>query len=197
MKPFAARSWTRRHGLIFSAVAVTLANIYPLFGIGRRSEFDWRSYRCNYSSFEGVWLWLGPVLLGIFLLFPNVIVIITTLALLYKVKKATGVHRRAVMTLVPISAIYLISYAPIGIYWVAESTFQQGDHYLTLNRFGSTVKFLNNSLNPLVYLISLRSFRKFVKRLCGKCDCSKQVAQDTMVDSKSLSPDIRVMHRDV
>ena len=173
---------------------MTLANIYPLIGIGRRTEFDWRSYRC-YSSSEGVWAWLGPVLLGISLLFPNVIVIITTLALLYKVKKATGVHRRDVTTLVPISIIYLVSYAPIGVYWVAESAFRQGGHYLSLNRFGSLVKFLNNSLNPIVYFISLRSFRGFVQRLCARCDCSRSVAGDTL-GSRSLSLDVRA-HRDV
>ena len=168
MFPLRARSWTRRHGLVFCVASVMLANVYPVMAAYRPTQFDWRCYRCAYQNVgpNSVWNWLGPLCISLFLLLPNVVVIVTTGFLLYYVKKVSGENKQAILTLVPVSIVYIISYAPIGVYFVAETGLANGAEalYSAMNRYGMMIKFLNNSANPLIYFFTLRSFREFIVR---------------------------------
>eukprot|EP00116_Pleurobrachia_bachei_P007481 sb/3467743/ len=123
MFPLRARSWTRRHGMVFCVISVVLANVYPVMAAYRPTQFDWRCYRCAYQTVDpkSVWTWLGPLCISLFLLLPNVVVIVTTGILLYYVKKVSGENKQAILTLVPVSIVYIVSYAPIGVYFVAET----------------------------------------------------------------------------
>ena len=132
--------------------------------------FDYRSYRCAYVHTPDHWAWLDPVNISVFLLLPTCIVVITTVWLLFYAGKVTGAHKKAVFTMLPVSIVFCLSYAPIGTYFVAEKWIIQNAEpdlhkdplYTSLYRYGMLIKFINNSANPIIYFVTVRSFRTFV-----------------------------------
>ena len=74
--------------------------------------------------------------------------------------------------MLPVSIVFCLSYAPIGTYFVAEKWIIENAEpepynnpwYTGLHRYGMLVKFINNSANPIIYFVTIQSFRKFVLR---------------------------------
>ncbi|XP_063690499.1 uncharacterized protein LOC134823079, partial [Bolinopsis microptera] len=154
------------------------ANIYPLHYavMCRTVYFDYRSYRCAYLHTLDEWEWLDPLSIFIFLLIPNIIVIVTAIWLLVYTHKMVGIHKQAVITMLTVSLVFCVSYAPVGVYFVAEKWIIEAagedKHedflYSKLYRYGMMLKFLNNSANPIIYYATITSFREFVKeRVCS------------------------------
>jgi len=174
MFPHRAFLRSKRTGHVIAFFVWMIAQLWSLESLARSVYFDYRSYRCAYlnPTPPGFWEWLDPLNVAVFLLVPNVIVIITTVWLLVLVKKSTGMNKQAVFTMLPVSIVFCVSCAPIGAYFVAEKWIMQaaGENmptdfwYRDLYRYGMLVKFANNSANPLIYYVTLRSFRQFVQR---------------------------------
>ena len=172
MFPLKARLRSFRMGVVISAVVWLVANLYPLQAVDRAVYFDYRSYRCGYVHTQDYWEWLDPVNISLFLHLPTIIVLITTIWLLFNVRKVTGAHKQAVFTMLPVSIVFCLSYAPIGTYFVAEKWIIENAEpepynnpwYTGLHRYGMLVKFINNSANPIIYFVTIQSFRKFVLR---------------------------------
>ena len=170
--PLYARLRTFKTGAIISGIVWVIANIYPLQAVKRGVYFDYRSYRCAYTHTFDHWEYLDPVNISVFLLLPTSIVFITTVWLLFYVKKVTGTNKQAVLTMLPVSIVFCLSYAPIGTYFVAEKWITENAEprlyddllYTTLYRYGMLVKFINNSANPIIYFFTIRSFREFVTK---------------------------------
>ena len=171
--PLHARSRSKNTGYLVAASMWVLANIYPLqCAVMRRPVyFDYRSYRCAYLHTLDLWEWLDPLNVFIFLLIPNIIVIVTAIWLLVYAHKMVGIHKQAVITMLTVSLVFCVSYAPIGVYFVAEKWIieaaGEGKHddflYSKLYRYGMMLKFLNNSANPVIYYATITSFREFVR----------------------------------
>lgn len=171
--PFRARLRSQNTGYILAASMWLFSNIYPLQNAAMRRTvyFDYRSYRCANLHTPDEWEWLDPLNTLIFFLTPNIIVVVTTVWLLVYTNKCAAIHKQAVVTMVTVSLVFCISYAPIGVYLVAEKWIIEaaGDRkhenffYLQLYRYGTLVKFINNSINPVIYYLTISSFRKFVR----------------------------------
>jgi hypothetical protein len=170
MFPLYARLRSFKKGATISAIVWLIANLYPLQAVKREVYFDYRSYRCAYVHSPDYWVWLDPVNISLFLLLPTFLVLVTTVWLLFFVRKVTGAHKQAVFTMVPVSVVFCLSYAPIGTYFVAEKwiienagSYPYNDAlYTSLYRYGMLIKFINNSANPIIYFFTIQSFRAFV-----------------------------------
>lgn len=165
-------------GVTVSTLVWFISNLPPLQALNRSVYFDYRSYRCAYKYTSDLWVWLEPVNISVFLVLPTAIIFVTTLGLLYYVRRITGVHKQAVLTLVPVSIVFFLSYAPIGGYFVAEYWIYQAalpqPHldplYTGLFRYGMLVKFVNNTANPVIYFFTIQSFRSFIMKRIFRLD---------------------------
>ena len=199
--PFRARLRTKNAGYLVAGIIWIVSNIYPLqcAAMRRSVYFDYRSYRCAYLSTPDVWEWLDPLNTMIFFLTPNIIVIVTTIWLLLYANKMKGLHKQAVLTMLTVSLVFCISYAPIGVYMVSEKwiTAAAGEDkhrdflYVQLYRYGTLVKFLNNSTNPIIYYATITSFREFVKeKVFGM---KKQSTDSYSMSSHTIAVSIRAV----
>ena len=173
MYPMQSRTRSKSTGYILAATMWVLSSIYPTqcAAMRRPVDFDYRSYRCAYLHTLDEWEWLDPLNIIVFLLVPNIIVIVTAVWLLVYANKIAGIHKQAVVTMLTVSFVFCVSYAPIGVYFVAEKWIIEaaGEDrhedllYTKLYRYGMLLKFLNNSVNPVIYYATITSFREFVK----------------------------------
>ena len=193
MFPLKARLRSFRTGVVISAVVWLIANLYPLQAVKRDVYFDYRSYRCAYEHTQDYWVWLDPVNISLFLLLPTFTVLITTIWLLFYVRKVTGAHKQAVFTMLPVSIVFCLSYAPIGTYFVAEKWIIENAEpepynnswYTGLHRYGMLVKFINNSANPIIYFVTIQSFRNFVLQKIFRVKVKSLDSQMTIRQSSS------------
>ena len=121
---------------------------------------------------------LLPFTALIFLVVPNVIVIVLTIMLLYKAKKAAKTHRRTLkwqgITTVGLTAfVHTLSFFPFIIYFTAEPFVKKhpqnpGPFFVEYYRVTNGLVILHVLSNFFVYSLTVESFRSFLKtRLCG------------------------------
>ena len=196
MFPLYARLRSFSKGVIISGAVWVIANLYPLQALKRGVYFDYRSYRCAYVHTDDYWKWLDPVNISLFLLLPTCIVFITTIWLLVYVKRVTGANKQAVITMLPVSIVFCVAYAPIGSYFVTEESIvamaspylYDNFLYTTLYRYGMLVKFINNSANPIIYFVTIRSFREFVMEKIFCVKSFRSVSRRTQKKSSDIPP---------
>ena len=192
MFPLYARLRSFRKGAVISGIVWLIANLYPLQALKRGVYFDYRSYRCAYVHTPDYWVWLDPVNISLFLLLPTCIVFITTLWLLFYVRRITGAHKQAVFTMLPVSVVFCLSYAPIGVYFVAEKwiienagqELYKDPLFTSLYRYGMLIKFINNSANPIIYFFTVQSFRTFVMQKIFRVKSADLSRTMTRVDTR-------------
>ena len=140
--------------------------------------FDFRTHFYIYGYSSKVWKVLQPFMLLIFLVVPNVIVIVSTIMLLYKAKKAAKTHRKAlkwqgIATVGLTALVYTLSFFPFIIYYTAEPFVKKhpqnpGPFFLEYYRVMNGLNFLHVLSNFFVYSLTVESFRSFLKtKLCG------------------------------
>ena len=88
------------------------------------------------------------------------LVVVSTVALLLTVHKARGLSHQGVFSIILVSVIYLLCYVPVLL--VLFLTDRSWD---TLLRISSCVYYICCFSNPIVYYLTLKSFKEYVIRV--------------------------------
>ena len=123
---------------------------------------------------------IKELVFALYMILPVVSIVLTTLWLLRFVQKARGLNAQGSMTLVFISIVFIVSWAPGSVYNCIMSF--SSDHFKRINAeflacFNTVavyVTYINFSFNPLVYYLSISSFNKFVTRIISKGEIAHQ-----------------------
>ena len=139
--------------------------------------FDYRLYRCHYVFRAPVWKWARPLLLTCIMVLPNAIVLATTLALLVFVRRKRGkVNLQGALTSLYIGLGYVLAFGPVAINQSIilnlYPTMDRGTReffFVVFARFAFFMTFLNGMSNVFIYMLSVKSFGKFMKKkILGK-----------------------------
>ena len=176
--PFKALGRTSKQGQIISAVILVLSTFPSILqlAVDRRDvEFDYRSFICLYRYSSPIWKILSPVIVGLFVFLPNLIVFGTSIALLRIVKKVKGRVKQGIWTTLYVAFVYFSVNGPITFHILVT---QNLSHILS----GEVISFYDNNLfrsvsffassncflNFLIYYRSVRSFNFFVRKSLQK-----------------------------
>ena len=140
--------------------------------------FDFRTYSYTYGFTSNVLRMLLPMMTVIFLVVPNIIVIVSTIMLLKRAKKAAKTHRQTLkwqgITTVGLTAlVHTFSIFPIIFYFTARSFIEKhpqnpGPFFVEYYRVTHGLVILHVLSNFFVYSLTVESFRSFLKtKLCG------------------------------
>eukprot|EP00116_Pleurobrachia_bachei_P008432 sb/3468694/ len=114
--PLRARTRTRKTGIIISGLVWIAAAIFPVAQLVVDSgavAFDYRNYRCQYVFRAEIWIWLRPLMIGVLMVFPNVLVLFTTFALVYfVVRSGKNIKKQGLLTVFVVAMVYIGSCAP-------------------------------------------------------------------------------------
>ena len=117
---------------------------------------------------------IKELIFATFLIIPIVSIVSTTLWLLRFVQKARGLNLQGSMTLVLVSIVMIVSWAPYVVYNCIMSfsidNFKRNNAVFLagFEMICTYITFVNFSSNPLVYYLSVSSFNKFVTRIVSK-----------------------------
>ena len=145
--------------------------------------FSFKLYNCDFNVTKdgwSAWGWLEPLLTVVFVLFPNVLVLVCTALL---IKEATNITRRSAVrttlkwqgltTTILIATAYCISLLPYCIYrllapHVPDSLGSVFHHQFM--RFAKSILYLNTISNFYIYCLTVTSFREFLlKKINVSC----------------------------
>ena len=166
---------TKRAGHMISAIVWMLCTVVPATKIivdYRAVVYSRKTYGCRYSSRDATWNSLAPFLVFVFTLLPNILVVGTTAALAFLVRKTKGrFNRQGVMVALYAGCLYLLANGPISVNWLIYKNFRQlmspeVDFFFGyyFRRVGFFLVFVNCFCNFFVYFKTVKSFNVFVKR---------------------------------
>ena len=102
-----------------------------------------------------------------FTFLPSLLIILTTIWLLCYVKRVRGLQRQGVITLLLVSTLFCFAYAPSGSYYFFKGALTDEDKatdwFQMYFSFSIYVVYVNYACNPIVYLFTIRSYRKFIR----------------------------------
>ena len=183
--PFRIGLLPKRHTHNICALIWTMSIFVPGFCLVLDKEdvlFDFRTYSYTYEYSHGyssrVWKILLPLATLTFLVVPNAAVIISTILLLKKARKAAKTHRKTLkwqgITTVGLTAlVHTLSFFPFIIYFTAEPFIEKhpqnpGPFFVDYYRVTNGLVILHVLSNFFVYSLTVESFRSFLKtKLCG------------------------------
>jgi hypothetical protein len=100
----------------------------------------------------------------IYNLLPTLVLLVSTTWLFCFVNKTTGVHKHTVLTLALVSGVFLLAYGPYSAAVLLYSRLQDNPRFITYFRVAVFSPYLNYAANPIIYFLTLRSFREFVQK---------------------------------
>jgi hypothetical protein len=179
--PLRARSWPKERAQMICAGIWLLALYYPIAFLSIDPDgaaFDYRVYFCNPTFSSPKWKLLVPISFVAKGVIPNIMIMFTTTFLLYKANKSIKNREKAgkgklkwqgVMTVVLTASMYIISYLPVTVYFIAANfvSFDPSDlgwFHLEFHRVAVSLTHTNIMSNFFVYSLTVDSFRTFVKQ---------------------------------
>ena len=183
--PLRARSWPKRKAQKICVGIWLLALYYPICFLvvdPDDAAFDYRVYFCNPVFSSPKWKLLLPISFFAIGVIPNLIIITTTIFLLYKAKKSLSKHEgkgknegrgklkwQGIMTVVLTASAYILSYLPVTIYFIAASYVKMnpgdlGWFHLDYHRIAVSLTHTNIMANFFVYSLTVDSFRTFLRQ---------------------------------
>lgn len=163
--PFRARTRTKRTGYRIAGFIWILSflPIIPDFVFHRKVAFNINVFRCDAADLKHVDKWLDPIKSTILVFVPLGIISISTIWLIFFVRKVRGLQKQSVVTSILISLVFMASFVPFGIILVLGDNFDiQNSFHMGCYKVAVLAPFLNFMANPLIYLASIASFREFV-----------------------------------
>jgi hypothetical protein len=99
------------------------------------------------------------------LLIPMFCVIVTTIWMMYFVRRINGIQRQTVVTLVVVSAVFFLSLVPALAIAAASAIIKAptGRWSTILELITPVAYSINCAANPLIYCLTIRSYGAFVK----------------------------------
>ena len=152
-------------------------------------SFDFRTNVCSYHFSSPRWKLLKPLQAFVFMVVPNCVVVMTTVALLIYLVKArklsgrVGGERRwqGIILSILTAFVYCISVTPYAVYRMAESSITHPFFHNDFLRLSGVCLSLNTISNFYIYTLTVPSFRRFLKLLFLRC------APDNFKSSRNLS----------
>ena len=179
--PLQSRTWSAKRGQLICSISWVLSLMLPIVSsvIIDVSDitFDYRSYTCDFGFTAEIWNWLAPALTTAFSVFPNCLVVVTTVKLLITAKGLAGRQRESlkwqgIVTTIATSIVYGISVLPYAVYRILDPIMPSTEpgsffkiHYF---RVALTFLSLNTISNIYIYSLTVSSFRKFLGKKLGR-----------------------------
>ena len=189
--PFRARTRTKRTGyrIVGGIWALSLLPIIPDFIFSREITFKLTVFRCDAIDLKHVDKWLDPIKSTLLVFVPLGIISITTIWLIFFVHKVRGLQKQSVITSILISLVFMASFVPFGIILVLGDNFNpENPYHMGCYKIALFVPFLNFMANPLIYLVSITSFREFlVKKILKIKGWPSDTRDNLSIMSRELS----------
>ena len=129
----------------------------------REISFKSEVYRCDAAEMKNVDKWLDPIKSTLLVFVPLGVISISALWLIFFVHKVRGLQKQSVITSILISLVFMTSFVPFGIILVLGDNFDvQNPFHMGCYKVALFAPFLNFMANPLIYLVSITSFREFL-----------------------------------
>ena len=179
--PLRALGRSSNPGYRISGVVLVLSSLPILVQIAidsRDVAFDYRSFMCTYLSSAPIWTIASPMIVGLFMLLPNLIVIGTSIALLRVIKKTKYRVKQGIRTTLYVGLGYIIVNGPMTFHLFTLKNASkilpaEVIRFYENNLFRSVFffTFCNCSLNFFVYHRSVKSFNVFVRKVFRRARC--------------------------
>ena len=135
-------------------------------------SFDYRTYGTDYRYTSSLWKIFMPVTALIFLITPEVTVVVCTVLILREARKVVrrtqeNLRWQGITTVVLTATVYLTSFLPYTIYFFAEPFMKNdpnkpGLFHIQYYRFAGGINNINILSNFFIYSLTVTSFRKFL-----------------------------------
>lgn len=161
--PFQGRLRSVRSGCILVSILWTLALVYPIqtLALHREMKYDDSIYRCMFGDRAGtIWELLDPINGGVFMFIPLIIIVITTAWLLVIVFRSSS-NKQGLLVVLSVSIVFILSWCPLLAYNLYHPISYPPQVFYQIGVF---FIFINAASNPLLYLLTSRSFKVFVLR---------------------------------
>ena len=170
--PFRGRNWTSRHGHILAALVWTFSVVIQLgfhLSEGRTyTRFDVYLLMCDFRI-ESEKFKRGAIIIFFLALLCTLIVLISEIWLVViaiKLNLRKGIRTvkfQGVMTVVLVAFVYCVSFLPLFAFYLVAVIDKEEYGYIAV--ICKSIPLFNNVSNIFIYMISIRSFRLFVKNL--------------------------------
>ena len=172
--PDRTRSWSNRHAHITCAGLWALSCCVPaVFLIVDKDDIRICEIQltCNYNVSSAVWIVSRPIITGVFVAIPTIIVVITSIFLvkhlLYARKVANRTRGRVrwqgIATVLLTAAVYCVSFIPKAIHMSIRMYVKNEWYHVIVPRVTETLTYFNVFSNFFVYSLTVPSFRLFLK----------------------------------
>ena len=156
--------------------------------------FDYRSFMCTYLFTAPMWKTVSTLVIALFVFLPNLIVVGSSIALLWLIRKTEGRVKQGIKTTFYVGFAYIIVNGPVTFHLLLLRNFSpifsdDVRRFYEDNLFRAVFffSFANCFLNFFVYYQSVKSFNAFVKKVLkrGRCFC-RSYSSAANVDSYRL-----------
>ena len=172
--PLKSRLKTKKQGRIIAVCVWVFAVISTvLCGVLTKMTFNFRR-NIMHCADMAEYQTIKELLYAAYLLIPVVSIVSTTLWLLRFVQKARGLNVKGSITLLSVSIVFIVSWAPYGVHncimSISSDNFKRNNVVFLagFEMIGTYITFVKFSSNPLIYYLSVSSFNKFVTRIVSK-----------------------------
>ena len=170
--PFRSILHTVKSGYILVSFLWFLSLLYPLqiIAFDREIVYDKVLYRCATGDRIGtVWEILIVVNSGLLMLIPLLVIMVSSIWLLVIISRDSFSNRRkrarGVLVVLTVSAVFFISWFPMLSYNIHHLfSYPSEIHY----KIAVFFIFINTASNPLLYLLTSRSFKDFLLNMLLK-----------------------------
>ena len=195
LKPLDALGRNSKPGHKISAVVLVLSLIPSLVQMVidiRDVAFDYRSFMCTYLFSAPISQTFSNLFITLFVIFPNLIVVGTSIALLRVIRRAEGRVKQGIRTKFYVGLAYIIVNGPMMLHLLFLRNFSnvvspdaRRFYENNLFRAASFFALSNCFLNFFVYYRSVKSFNVFVRKVLTNTRgfCKKFNTSDANVDS--------------
>ena len=171
--PFDARLRSARTGhiiactvwLVVSCASTALA-LYNNLMNEMPFVLDSATYKCSSNVEPDAGSFVAAAFVVVFGITPTLIIAVSSAWLLHFVHKVRGLRMEGVVTVLLVSFVFFVSYVPYSVYEVVRKFMTARSKntawFLLFRKFVVYFVYVNYAGNPVVYFVSVRSFREFV-----------------------------------
>jgi hypothetical protein len=174
--PLRAARWTKKNAHQICCVLWIFGSINPIVKLTVDKNdvmFDYRDYCCTYEYTASLWGKILPLKGLIYLIVPNVVIVVTTIPTLRYISEARRSARRAEGRVpiqgawtVALTALFsCISTLPLTLYLITMSFVKEhsfGQLHVNAYRICGFLRLINVMSNFYIYALTIESFRRFV-----------------------------------
>lgn len=193
--PLQARVRSAKSGYILAIIMWSVQpvlHLIPTVIMKRIQSFRLTFYTCEgYFVGSSKLTQVFPAIAAmLFAMLPMLVVIIAVIWILHYVRRVQGLQKQSIFTLLFISLCYICSYLPYGAYYILKVVISDIDTNVPISvhyyRFAVYVMYFNFSINPMIYIFTVKSYQEFLR---GALTSTKKSVSDAKfsVASKIIS----------